>query len=146
MVEDKGKIYYSWKDYNYDMNYLIKDIKNNVDNPYIVGIFRGSLGMAAHISNVLDCNMGIIKYQTRDNGDSVPEWILKNIPYNSTVIIVDDIYDTGKTFEDISAIVPENSRYYALFENEKIQKNNNLNIFSVRHSGGKWIVFPIEYI
>ena len=49
MFKKDDKTYYDWIDYAYDM----KEVKN-LEFDHVVGIYRGSLGMATHISNVFD--------------------------------------------------------------------------------------------
>ena len=44
MFETDDKIYYSWEDYNKDMHDAA-----SLDFDHVVGIYRGSLGMAAHV-------------------------------------------------------------------------------------------------
>lgn len=142
-----SKYFHTFEEYHHDMKRIIEDIRETVENPYVVGIFRGSLGMASHISNVLECGMGIINYQTRDGNTKTPEWSIKNIPEGSTVVVVDDIYDTGKTLQDISIIVPEGTKYYTLFDNVEATKiQHDLDIKAMRESHGEWISFFWETI
>ena len=87
-----NKLQYSWSDYD-------KDIKSIewLSFDHVIGIFRGSIGMAAHISNKHSVPMSIVGLQTRDADDKYPYWILNNtkaemVPNQEpeTILIVDD--------------------------------------------------------
>jgi len=56
-----NKLYYSWQDYEDD----IHDV-SLLDFDHVVGIYRGSLPMAVHISNLYNVPMSIVGMQTRD--------------------------------------------------------------------------------
>lgn len=141
------KYFHTHEEYHHDMKRIIEDIQETVKNPYVVGIFRGSLGMASHISNVLNCGMGIINYQTRDGETKTPEWLLNTSTPEHTLVIVDDIYDTGKTLNDITKIVPSGTKYYTLFNNVEAEKvESDIRVISMRESHGEWISFFWETI
>ena len=98
--------------------------------------------------------MSIVKYQSRDGKDEKAEWIL-NLIHDETLrptarffphlIVVDDIYDTGKTFRAVLDL-PEfdkNPMYscMALFGNENDDK-----VFYLHEQLYRWIVFPWERV
>ena len=101
-------VYYSWEDYNND----IHEIKS-LEFDHVVGIYRGSLGIATHVSNVFKVPMSIVGFQTRDVEDKEPYWIHNATrsehlgPYaeGTTILIVDDIYDTGYTMNNVMDFV-----------------------------------------
>ena len=140
MFEKDDKIYYSWEDYNKDM----QDIEE-LEFDHVVGIYRGSLGMAAHVSNLYNVPMSIIGIQTRDGKDKEPYWIHKLIDENTKrVLIVDDIYDTGYTMKKVI-----NHLSYSSWDCEAIsyclfgKPNDKQVVYSQEHDGS-WIVFPWE--
>ena len=96
MYRKYDKIYYDWHDYAHDM----KEVKALEFN-HVVGIYRGSLGMAAHISNVFEVPMSIVGFQTRDGKDKEPYMIYKADEAPKRVLIVDDIYDSGYTMKEV---------------------------------------------
>lgn len=146
MVEKDGKMYYEWSDYKKDMKEIINTISKK-KNPYIVAVNRGSLCMASHISNVLDIKMGIINYQTRDGNSKEPYWLLNESTEENTIIVVDDIYDSGKTLTDIDKITPQGTEYFCIFNNIKVEKlDPKLKVQITRESNGEWIVFPLEVL
>ena len=135
------KLYYDWEDYEVD----IMAVKR-MEFDHVVGIYRGSLPMAVHISNVFDVPMSIVGFQTRDGKDDQPYMIKAEDPAPKQILIVDDIYDTGKTMKGVI-------RYLAHFAwPDKIQgfclfgKENKLNVSYANEHDGSWIVFPWEYM
>jgi len=138
-----AKIYYEWSDYEVDMRQV-----KNFEFDHVVGIYRGSLPMAVHISNVFDVPMSIIGLQTRDGDDKEP-YMIKDINHihqgypGKKILIVDDIYDTGLTMKKVI-------RYLTPYSVERILgfclfgKKNNFNVSYANEHDGSWIVFPWE--
>ena len=108
--------------YNCDIGSIYEKNKELV-NPHIVGIYRGSLPIAVHLSNLLKCPMSIIKFQAIDGDDKEPVFLLDNITDDSDLIVVDDIYDSGTTMRIIKPLLDN--------------KHENM---------GKWVVFPWERV
>ena len=141
MFEKDNKTYYDWIDYRYD----IQQVKNFEFN-HVVGIYRGSLGMAAHVSNVFDVPMSIVGFQTRDAEDKEPYMIYRKggLKSNTTnILVVDDIYDTGFTMNRVIKFLSHPSinkiQGFCLFG-----KENKLNVSYANEHDGSWIVFPWE--
>lgn len=68
----------------------------------IVGVTRGGLIPAVHLSHDLEVPMVTLQWQTRDDETKEDSKVIKNaIKAKKTVVFVDDINDTGKTFEEI---------------------------------------------
>ena len=137
MYKKDNNLYYEWSDYSID----IKQVKN-FEFDHVVGIYRGSLGMATHISNVFDVPMSIVGFQTRDGKDKQP-YMIKSGDAPTKLLIVDDIYDSGYTMKEVIKML---SRY----STDKIQgfclfgKENKLNVEYANTHDGSWIVFPWE--
>ena len=144
---------YFYDEYYQDMVKLVDQFKK-IPNPHVVSIYRGSLPMGVHLSNALGCPMSIVKYQSRDGEDTKAEWLL-NLTHDKTLrpharffphlIVVDDIYDTGKTFRAVLDL-PEfdkNPMYgcIALFGNK-----NDDNVDYLHEQLYRWIVFPWERV
>ena len=144
---------YFYDEYYQDMAKLVERYKT-IPNPHVVSIYRGSLPMGVHLSNALKCPMSIVKYQSRDGEDKKAEWLL-NLTHDETLrpharffphlIVVDDIYDTGKTFRAVLDLFEfeKNPMYscIALFGNENDDKVHYLHEQLYR-----WIVFPWERV
>ena len=96
MFKKDDKTYYDLIDYGYDMK-QVKDFEFD----HVVGIYRGSLPMAVHISNVFEVPMSIVGFQTRDGKDNEPYMIHKTGEAPKQVLVVDDIYDSGYTMKKV---------------------------------------------
>ena len=137
MYKKDDKTYYDWIDYAYDM----KEIKN-LEFDHVVGIYRGSLPMAVHISNVFEVPMSIVGFQTRDGEDEEP-YMIKADEAPTQILVVDDIYDSGYTMKSVIQFL---SHYSA----DRIQgfclfgKENKLNVSYANEHDGSWVVFPWE--
>ena len=148
-----NKYNYYYDEYYDDVAKLVDNYANIV-NAHIVGIYRGSLPIATHLSNVLECPMSIIKFQSRDGQDKKAEWLL-NLTEDKTIrdkpqffpylIIIDDVYDTGKTFRAIKKL-PEfqsnpNYSLIALFGHA-----NDDGVHYLHEQLYRWIVYPWERV
>ena len=137
MYKKDNNLYYEWSDYSID----IKQVKN-FEFDHVVGIYRGSLGMATHISNVFDVPMSIVGFQTRDGKDKQP-YMIKSGDAPTKLLIVDDIYDSGYTMKEVIKMLSH-------YSTDKIQgfclfgKENKLNVEYANTHDGSWIVFPWE--
>ena len=144
---------YYYDEYYYDVATLVQRYKK-IANPHIVSIYRGSLPLGVHLSNILKCPLSIIKYQSRDGEDSKAEWLL-NLTSDESVrptprffphlIVVDDIYDTGKTFRAVKDLpeFQDNPDYtlVALYGNK-----NDDGVVYLHEQLYRWIVFPWERV
>ena len=93
------KLIYKYSQYNKDIHYIADNIEFN----HVIGIYRGSLPIATHLSNIKNVKMSIIGFQTRDGKDKSPAWIINKMGHqvNKGILLVDDIYDTGTTMKSI---------------------------------------------
>lgn len=157
MYTKDGKVYYEWSDYNEDIDAILRTININcAEDPSdfskgyrkdtnIVGVYRGSLGLAGHISNVLDLDMSVVQYQTRDGADEYPSLVINKIKDEQPIVLIDDICDSGKTMSDLSMFLKkEYPNNYLLriciFGNKE---TGSISLY-VREHDGSWIVFPWE--
>ena len=143
------KFYYNYAHYMKDMKHLV-DRFTRVSNPHIVGVYRGSLPIATHLSNALDCPMSIIRFQSRDCKDTETEWILhpadtESFDSDSTLIVAEDIYDTGHTFRKIKNMPDLKENPYVIYTALFGSKNQD-GVDYLNERNGQWIVFPWEYV
>ena len=100
------KLYYTWDEQLEDTQTVCKLIEeDNFIPDVIVGISRGGLIPGVMISHKLDIPFKPVHASTRD----FPHW--ENYlpkPKDSKVLIVDDICDSGETFEKLSEYIKEN--------------------------------------
>ena len=143
MFRKDDKIYYSWKDYAHDM----KEVKD-LEFDHVIAIYRGSLGMATHISNVFEVPMSIVGLQSRDGADKQPYPIYNILrsshPWAKRILVVDDIYDTGFTMNKVIKLVKYWQPECEVFGFCLFGKSNDNDITYAQEHDGSWIVFPWE--
>jgi len=113
-------------------------------NLNIVGLHRGSLPMAVHLSNILPAKMSIVNYQTRDGDSKEPVFALDTIALGDTIIVLDDIYDSGKTIRDTVAMIRQKYPDQYVKPMVLFGKDNEDDCSWVREHTGEWINFPWE--
>ena len=147
-----NKEYYKYSDYLEDLN-LIEPIMENID--HIVAIYRGSLPMGVHLSNLYDVPLSIIDYQSRDGESAKPTWMKNrlaetNVPFKK-VLVLDDIYDSGKTMYEIKTSL-ENGQNHSDMPQPKFHyltiygKENDNDVNYLREHTGEWIEFWWEFL
>jgi hypoxanthine phosphoribosyltransferase len=130
---------------------------------YVVGLTRGGLIPAVMISQYLNVKMNSLDISLRDGGDCVNNCSMSEDAYNGKkILIVDDINDTGATFNWLtedwkSSCLPfdpiwntiwtNNVRFTVLVDNLSSKCNVKMNYvgFEVNKSEQDvWIDFPWE--
>jgi uncharacterized protein len=92
---------------------------------YVVGITRGGLVPAVLISHWLDVPLETLKVSLRDNNDAACEsnlWMAEEAFDGKKILLVDDINDTGATFNWIkedwpSGCLPSNPKWLEVWGN-----------------------------
>jgi len=144
------KLFYSWNDFETDCYSLEKQIDNSRWIPdYIVGIKRGGLIPAVKLSHLFGKPLILVSCQTRDGNSFVDLLEAERIPKQKNILIVDDICDSGLTFEKIVDTFIENNflsiRCCALYYNTSQPFTIDYNAREIdRLTDSKWIVFPWE--
>ena len=148
------KIYHSWDNYSDDIIDICSYIDGKNIKPYFVSIYRGSIPMGVHLSNIYNTPLSIINYQTRSGKTDTPHWLINLLPETNdvpyTIIVLDDIYDTGATLKSVKTLLKDykvDVLYTTIYDNisaEKVLGAEDLDIVSLRRSKGEWIVFPWE--
>ena len=98
------KEYYTWEDVHKAVYKIaIKMYRDDWKPDYIVGLNRGGLPISVMLSHVLDCNHYALDVRLRDNATQESNlWMAEDaFGYNTrakNILIVDDINDTGSTF------------------------------------------------
>ena len=100
------KLYYTWEEQFNDIGRLCEVLNEDSFTPdVVVGISRGGLIAGVMVSHKLNIPFKPVHASTRD----FPHW--ENYlpqPKDQKVLIVDDICDSGETFERISDYIKEN--------------------------------------
>jgi len=111
----------------------------------IVGITRGGLLPAVHLSHCLERPMMTLDWQTRDkNRQEHNETLRRELDKGTKVLFVDDINDTGRTFTEISKhyhCERDNVMFLTLVS--KTQSYFKCKA-ALKLSDDRWIVFPWE--
>jgi hypoxanthine phosphoribosyltransferase len=141
----KSKIYYDYDDVLTMCHNLAHDI-SKFKPDMIVGITRGGLLPALHLSHALDRPMETVMWQTRETvKQEHSEYIQQAIDSLKRVVFVDDINDTGRTFNEISKAYHcerPNVRFTSLVK--KVGTTYPDGKAALTISDKRWIVFPWE--
>jgi len=104
-MSQTNKLWYDWKEMRRDVNTLCRDIVlDKFDADVIVGLSRGGLTPGVMMSHWMKKPFKPIKTALRD----FPEWE-DYLPRKTDerVLIVDDVCDSGETFEKISTYIKD---------------------------------------
>ena len=143
--------------------YKIKPYIDDVESTQIIAIARGGLIPAQYISYILGIrNMHVINsrsYEGEDKTDTIEISGLLMADYENAkkIIIIDDIYDTGDTLNQVLFLMNEASKHFTdreiefipgvLYTQKKKKFMKNTGIFyskKIKKINGvkPWVVFP----
>ena len=92
-------IKYPYNEYKKDLNSLVKQIqKKNVKYDFVLGVERGGLIPAVHLSHRLGIPLKTLSWSSQLKDGSMLTWFILR---NKKILLVDDIVDSGKTFLEI---------------------------------------------
>ena len=129
---DTPKKYYNWGDVERAAQSIIMQMYKDEWRPdYIVGLTRGGLPLAVLISHMASIRMETLKVKLRDLDDNEDGcesncWMAEDaFGYNkepTNILIVDDINDTGATFNWImkdwqSSCLPGDDKWQSVWNN-----------------------------
>ena len=97
--------------------------------------------MPTHLSNLLNCDFSIIKIQNKNGSGDEASFIHNDIKPDSNIVVIEDIYDSGKTIRLIKQIMKpyKSVKYLCLYGNK-----NDDEVEYLREQLGRWIIFPHE--
>lgn len=137
----KNKIRLTWSDVDQAASNLAYVVERDGFD-IIIGLSRGGLPLAVKVSNLSKVPFKPVVWQTRD-GKVQQKNLLKElgkIYEQSRILIVDDICDSGVTFNGIKEILP-NAAYYAMVT----KRLDDVTYAEKWIVGDEWIEFPWEY-
>ena len=104
-----NKIYYPYEEYKQDLKTLVSKIDQPFDT--ILGIARGGLSMAQMLGEYYDLRevyaINTIGYNDTEKKESVEVFNIPDLKSANTVLIVDDIVDSGDTLVEILKVLNE---------------------------------------
>ncbi|MEA2047145.1 MAG: phosphoribosyltransferase family protein [Campylobacterota bacterium] len=105
------KIYYPYEEYREDVKRLVQKIDRDFDA--ILGIARGGLSLSQLLGEYYNLrevySINTIGYEDTDKKDSVRVFNMPEFKLSTTVLIVDDIVDSGDTLIEVLAVL--NTKY-----------------------------------
>ena len=143
------KLWYKWDEMRRDVNTLCRTISlDKFDPQVIVGLSRGGLTPGVMMSHWMQRPFKPIKTSLRD----YPEWE-DYLPKKTDdrVLIVDDICDSGETFQRISDFIKERGvgvevRFASLWWNNEVDFEPHYYVQEcAKDTEGIWIHFPWEH-
>jgi len=147
-MEDNIKL--TWDDIDYIANMVVESIsKKNIKFDTIVALGRGGLIPGAILSYKLDVknlqNLGINTRQ--EDGQYVETLIYQRPTITGNVLVVDDINDSGKTFEAVNSLIkseyPDIGELLYCSLTTRYNTNFNENTISGKIiNTSDWLVFP----
>ena len=151
---ETNKLWYKWNEMRRDVNTLCREILLDGFNPeVIVGLSRGGLTPGVMMSHWMQKPFKPVKASLRD----FPEWE-DYLPKKTDerVLIVDDICDSGETFNRIKSYIkgprinqplelPVEVRFATLWWNNECNVEPHYYVNEIaKDSTGTWIHFPWE--
>ena len=145
IMKEKETYSYTFEEYKSDLGSL-KYAVSGIKSLHLIAVYRGSIPLTVHLSNLLKCEMSIIKLETRNENVEEATFVSNNIKENDRLVVLEDIYDTGNTIRLIQQMMnvkykDHSIRYYSLFG-----KKNDAGVVYLKETNNKWIVFPWETI
>lgn len=151
----------SWLEYDAIVSDLAMDIASGLDlnNSLIIGMSRGGLPLATHLSHLLELPMSIINYRRIDGINETEPELFHNhdedIKTYKTILLVDDIHDSGDSMniclefmkkhnpngKIVSVVLVENTHYDGVKKTSFADFCGELNDTSNSHP---WVYFPWE--
>jgi hypoxanthine phosphoribosyltransferase len=164
---DTPKKYYNWGDVERAAQSIIMQMYKDKWRPdYIVGLTRGGLPLAVLISHMASIRMETLKVKLRDLDDNEDGcesncWMAEDAYEGKNILIVDDINDTGATFDWITrdwpaGCLPNDPRWNNVFGNNvrfaAMTENLSSNFELVKYHWDEvnkaeedvWLVYPYE--
>lgn len=123
---------------------------NGKDFTHVIGIARGGMIPATIMSYMFDAKLHAYGVRSYDNKKQTLLSVEQDINFDSLdddskILIVDDICDTGNTFDHIKEKIGDrfrSVRYAALFA--KKDSKHKVDHYSVVVKDDTWVVFPWE--
>lgn len=144
----------SWEEFDAAVKSLLQKIPNAISRvDYVAAVARGGLVPGVMLSHELDAPLHVIQWSTRDNPFMKRAHLLAIDPVAcSHILLVDDINDTGKTFDEIvkHCGYDERNPYSGKLVTASVFQRYNTctpsDVYGVLIEDDSWIVFPWEVL
>lgn len=139
---------YSWKDYDKDINNLVRRIKYaNFQPKTLVGLARGGLVPGVTLSHKLKAPLLIISAQSYEGHDrgALAFNVSFTKPMESPILLIDDICDSGATMQNVYKYITSigiEASVATLFYKERSSFKPDWYLNKVENE--TWIYFPWE--
>jgi hypoxanthine phosphoribosyltransferase len=177
---------YTFEEYESDIKSL-KDTLSGVENIHLIAMYRGSIPIVVHLSNLLNCEMSIIKLEAsnetllnkeelkyeveindegldellsiskqlnegmylkresyKPNPTMVPRFLSNNFKEIDNLVVIEDIYDTGKTVGYIQQLMKDEYSNHSVYYYSLFGKKNDDGVVYLKENNKKWATFPWE--
>tara|TARA_B110000196_G_C20790850_1_gene495494 strand:+ start:239 stop:520 length:282 start_codon:yes stop_codon:yes gene_type:complete len=84
---------YTFEEYESDIKSL-KDTLSSIENIHLIAIYRGSIPIVVHLSNLLNCEMSIIKLETSSDAALNKEALKDEVEINDEGL--DELFSISK--------------------------------------------------
>ena len=88
---------YSFEEYESDIK-LLKGTLNGVKNIHLIAMYRGSIPIVVHLSNLLNCEMSIIKLETSNETALNKEALINEVEINDEAL--DELLSISKQLNE----------------------------------------------
>jgi|TARA_B110000971_G_C19613157_1_gene321303 hypoxanthine phosphoribosyltransferase len=153
-----NKIYLTNTDIQKYVSTIVSQLyKDNWRPDYIVGITRGGLTPSVMLSQFTGIKMHTLDVRLRDGDEKESNlWMADDAQAGKNILVLDDINDTGATFNwimedwDVSHDYPDektNVRFAVLMDNLSSECNVSMSYIGTeidKSEDPSWIVFPWE--
>lgn len=149
------KWHYSWDEFDMHTHRLVEVIRQSELAPHcILALGRGASPLAAALSNVFDARMffwGLSSYSPMNQQEhmtiyqSLPDQMEKELHRaGENLLLVDDIWDTGKTFQWGASRYPAAKRVCLVHKPGKNQTDIIPHFAAATTANHVWVEFPWE--
>lgn len=133
-----------------DVAAMCDDLARRIRADLVVGITRGGLVPAVHLSHALGLPMEVINWQTRDGETQQADnqVVIDAVLAGKTVVFVDDINDSGRTMHEVIHAygwnICENPDVVFAALVEKSSSRERSHFCSLKIDDDRWVTFPWE--
>lgn len=149
------KWHYSWDEFDMHAHRLVEILRaNNVQTQAVLALGRGASPLGAALANIFGVRMyywGLSSYNPHNQQEyitvsqSVPQVLEKMMSgMGQNLLLVDDIWDTGRTFQWAAGSYPEAKRVCLVHKPEKNESSLQPDFVAAETRGHVWVEFPWE--